>query len=146
MPAKKKSAAKKEVKKKAAAKKPIEKKKPVKKAKVPKPAPKPAPKPTIPKRIEERPILTSPIVAKPVPAKPAYDPSTYDGPTKECDHCDGTGKCAAGEPYDKGHHQMFGSQIRLTSCPECLVAGGEHHNSKKLVDCRFCVGTGKVPV
>jgi hypothetical protein len=63
---------------------------------------------------------------------------------KGCEHCAGTGKCAAGEPYDKGHHQMFGSKVRLTSCAECLEALGEHRNSKKLVACRICRGTGKV--
>ena len=63
---------------------------------------------------------------------------------KECDHCLGTGKCTAGEPYDKGHHQMFDSKVFLTSCIDCLEAAGEHRNSKKLVKCHFCDGTGKV--
>lgn len=66
-------------------------------------------------------------------------------PQKDCEHCEGTGKCAAGEPYDKGHHQMFGSRVRLTSCIECLDAAKEHRNSKKLVTCRICGGTGKMP-
>ncbi len=63
---------------------------------------------------------------------------------KECEHCLGTGKCTAGEPYDKGHHQMFGSKVILTSCMVCLEAAGEHTNSKKLVKCRVCDGSGKV--
>ena len=62
----------------------------------------------------------------------------------DCTHCDGTGKCAAGQPYDKMHHQGVFARVRLTSCLECLEAAGEHRNSKKLVDCRFCKGTGKV--
>ena len=63
---------------------------------------------------------------------------------KDCEHCEGIGKCTAGEPYDKGHHQMFGSKVMLTSCMECLEASGEHGNSKKIVACRVCKGTGKV--
>jgi hypothetical protein len=39
---------------------------------------------------------------------------------------------------------MFGAQVRLTSCPECLQAAGEHTNSKKLVTCRICGGDGQV--
>ncbi len=62
----------------------------------------------------------------------------------DCSHCDGTGKCAAGEPYDKMHHQGIFTQKRLTSCFECLEAAGEKRNSKKMVNCRFCNGTGKV--
>lgn len=62
----------------------------------------------------------------------------------DCSHCDGTGKCAAGEPYDKMHHKGVFAQIRLTSCSECLEASGESRNSKKMVNCRFCKGTGKV--
>jgi len=61
-----------------------------------------------------------------------------------CEHCDGTGVCAAGSPYDKSHGQMFGAKVRLTSCTECLLVAGEHKNSKKLVDCRFCGGDGEV--
>jgi hypothetical protein len=67
-----------------------------------------------------------------------------DVPLKECAHCEGIGKCTEGEPYDKGHHQMFGSKVMLTSCPDCLEASGEHRNSKKIVACRICKGTGKV--
>jgi hypothetical protein len=64
--------------------------------------------------------------------------------TVECEHCLGAGKCTAGEPYDKGHHQVFGSKLMLTSCFDCLEAAGEHHNSKKLVGCRICGGRGMV--
>jgi hypothetical protein len=67
-----------------------------------------------------------------------------DVPMKDCEHCDGIGKCTDGEPYDKGHHHLFGSKVMLTSCADCLEAGGEHRNSKKIVACRFCKGTGKV--
>jgi hypothetical protein len=63
---------------------------------------------------------------------------------KDCEHCEGIGKCTAGEPYDKGHHQMFGSKVMLTSCMDCLEVAGEHGNSKKIVACRVCKGTGKV--
>lgn len=62
----------------------------------------------------------------------------------DCTHCDGTGKCAAGQPYDKMRHQGVFARIRLTSCWECLEAAGERRNSKKLVNCRLCGGTGKV--
>lgn len=62
----------------------------------------------------------------------------------DCKHCETTGKCAAGEPYDKGHHQDLFRQVRLTSCVECLEAAGESRNSKKMVVCRVCHGTGKV--
>jgi len=63
---------------------------------------------------------------------------------KECGHCEGVGKCVAGEPYDKGHHQVFGAKMIMTSCQDCLDAAGEHRNSKKLVKCRICGGAGKV--
>jgi hypothetical protein len=65
-------------------------------------------------------------------------------PQKDCEHCEGTGKCTAGEPYDPSHHQSITPQVRLTSCQDCLEAAGEHRNSKKLVACRICGGTGKV--
>ena len=65
-------------------------------------------------------------------------------PQKDCEHCEGTGKCTAGEPYDPGHHQSVTPQVRLTSCVDCLSAAGEHGNSKKIVVCRICGGTGKV--
>jgi hypothetical protein len=66
------------------------------------------------------------------------------GPMVECEHCLGAGKCTAGEPYDKGHHQMFGAKLILTSCFDCLESAGEHRNSKKLVACRICDGRGMV--
>lgn len=91
------------------------------------------------------------IVKKAAPKKPAVKKAAVveieekkDVNLKECEHCLGTGKCTAGEPYDKGHHQMFGSKVILTSCFACLEAGGEHHNSKRLVKCRVCGGTGNV--
>jgi hypothetical protein len=102
-------------------------KKPVKVEK--KPAPQPV-APAPPKKIE--------IVA---PPQPPIDPKDLI----DCSHCDATGTCAAGQPYDKSHHSGVFGKIRLTSCQECLVSSGESHNSKKLVDCRFCKGTGKVP-
>mgnify|MGYP000110391872 CR=1 FL=1 len=63
----------------------------------------------------------------------------------ECSHCEGTGKCAKGHPYDKGRHQGLFADFRLTSCFECLDAAGESRNTKKLIVCRICHGTGKVP-
>ncbi len=82
---------------------------------------------------------------KKVIAKKAEEPDVKaDVKLKDCEHCEGIGKCTAGEPYDKGHHQMFGSRVILTSCPDCLDAAQEHRNSKKIVACRICQGTGKV--
>ena len=81
--------------------------------------------------------------AKKKPAKAAAKGKPKD--LVDCTHCDATGTCAAGQPYDKSHHQGIFNKVILTSCQECLVAAGESHNSKKLVDCRFCKGTGKVP-
>jgi hypothetical protein len=117
MPAKKKAALKK-IAKKTSAKKAATKKATPKKA---------APKKAIPKKVEE-PELKSEVNLK------------------ECEHCRGVGKCTAGEPYDRGHHQMFGAKVMLTSCFDCLEAAGEHRNSKKIVKCRICGGTGKVEV
>lgn len=120
MPAKKKAAlkkiAKKTATKKAAAKKATPKKAAPKKAMPPK---------AVPKKVEE----------------PELKPEVT---LKECEHCRGVGKCTAGEPYDKGHHRMFGAKVMLTSCFDCLEAAGEHRNSKKIVKCRICGGTGKV--
>jgi hypothetical protein len=79
-----------------------------------------------------------PEIKKP-PAKPQKEKLGID-----CEHCEGTGVCAAGTPYDKSHGQMFGVRLRMTSCVECLLAAGEHRNSKKLVECRICGGDGKV--
>jgi hypothetical protein len=130
MPAKKqppKAAPKAKAKTKPAAKPKKIEKKPAKAEK--KPAPQPiAPAP--PRKIE---------IAS--PPQPPIDPKDL----VDCTHCDVTGTCAAGQPYDKAHHKGVFNKMRLTSCQECLVASGESHNSKKLVDCRFCKGTGKVP-
>jgi hypothetical protein len=82
-------------------------------------------------------------VKSPRPKK-VVEEITENLPEKECEHCLGAGKCTAGEPYDKGHHKVFGSKLVLTSCLDCLEAAGEHANSKKLVACNVCKGTGKV--
>ncbi len=74
----------------------------------------------------------------------APKPTPPPGEPVECSHCEGTGKCGKGQPYDKGHHQGLFADFRLTSCFECLDAAGESRNTKKLVVCRFCLGTGKV--
>jgi hypothetical protein len=134
MPAKKKNAktvakskTKPAVKSKTSAKPKTAAKKPAKNEK--KQAPRPAAPPQ-PIKIE--------VVAPPAPP---IDPKDL----VDCGHCDATGKCAAGQPYDKSHHQGIFTKVILTSCQECLIAAGESHNSKKMVDCRFCKGTGKVP-
>jgi len=141
---KKNAAAKKKVAKKKAVKKPAKKaaskkeaKKPVVKKKQPqktvtKKAPKETPKPLIEPTPPPPPI---PVEEKPVKKEKQGIP---------CTHCDGTGVCAAGSPYDKTRGQIFGAQVRLTSCPDCLQAAGEHSNSKKLVDCNVCGGDGEV--
>ena len=150
MPAKKKArkpASKKAVKK--AARKKVAKKKAAGKAakrKIPKKA---APKKKVRKKaIPERPEPEEPIMAEPPPPEPVIE-KPPEKPKKEklgidCEHCEGTGICAAGTPYDKSHGQMFGAKIRMTSCIDCLLAAGEHKNSKKLVNCRICEGDGKV--
>jgi hypothetical protein len=138
--------------KKAAAKKtgkPAKTKAKPKAASKPKPKTKPAkivsPKPK--KQFEKKPVIAPTPKPKPVfvpapiaPPEPPIDPKDLI----ECEHCDGTGKCAAGQPYDKSHHQGIFGKLILTSCMDCLVASSESHNSKKMVDCRFCRGTGKV--
>jgi hypothetical protein len=96
---------------------------------------KPAPKKATPKKVAPK---------KAAPKKVEEPKIKPDVNLKECEHCQGVGKCTAGEPYDKGHHQMFGARIMLTSCFDCLETAGEHRNSKKIVACRFCKGTGKV--
>jgi hypothetical protein len=136
MPAKKKSPAKKKTaakKKTSTAKKKTTKKKTTKKKTAPKKKavqkdtakPKPHPKP-------------EPVVEK----KPKKPKKVKKG--IPCDHCDATGVCAAGNPYDKTRGQQFGAQVRITSCVECLNEAGEHKNSKKLVNCRFCDGDGEI--
>jgi len=95
------------------------------------------------KKVAKKPEKTA---AKKPPAKKtkkAVD-EVREATQRECDHCQGVGKCTAGEPYDKGHHQMFGARVMMTSCVDCLEAAGEHRNSKKLVACRICGGTGKM--
>lgn len=154
MPAKKKASGKKAAKKKAPAKKKVSKKTPVKKA----PAKKKVAKKKAAKKAPKKGIAKKKTIEKPVKEKeliqPAPEPQPEpvvekkpEKPKKQgirCEHCDGTGVCAAGTPYDKTHGQMFGAKIRLTSCPECLEAAGEHSNSKKLVECRICGGDGEV--
>jgi hypothetical protein len=133
MPAKKQPAKKKVRKpqaKKAAARKPS-KPSPKKKKTIPAIA--------APRRVEK------PQEIRPLEVKEAELPVQQDDSAKiECEHCLGAGKCTAGEPYDKGHHQVFGSKVMMTSCFECLESSGEHRNSKKLVACRVCGGSGMV--
>jgi len=118
----------------------VAKKKAVKKAAPKKAAPpKTKTKKTVPKK-----TATPRVTSKPIHMPDPEDDFLSDGPMKECEHCDGIGRCTAGEPYDKGHHQMFGAKLMLTSCPVCLEASGEHKNSKKLVGCSFCKGTGQI--
>jgi|GEM_PF-1566540 len=107
-------------------------KKPVKvKSTIPKAVEKPRPQPVMEEKVK---VAPAPEPPKPKPPKLGID----------CEHCDATGICAAGTPYDKSHGQMFGAKVRMTSCAECLMAAGEHSNSKKLVKCRICDGDGKV--
>ncbi len=142
MPAKKK--AKKSAVKKAATKKKVTKKKTAKKAAKKKTAKKAASKlaAIFKKRKPEVPVAVEPPVEPAVekpPEKPKKEKLGID-----CEHCDATGICAAGTPYDKSRGQTFGAKIRMTSCIDCLLAAGEHRNSKKLVNCRLCDGYGKV--
>jgi hypothetical protein len=89
--------------------------------------------------------MTKAEVARPMPPLTQTPELHADTSAKvECQHCMGAGKCTAGEPYDKGHHQVFGAKLILTSCFDCLEAAGEHRNSKKLVFCRLCEGSGMV--
>lgn len=150
MPAKKKAkktASRKAVKK--AAKKKVAKKKAARKAAKKKIHKKVAPKKKVrEKAFPERPESEKPTMAEPPPPEPVVE-KPPEKPKKEklgidCEHCEGTGICAAGTPYDKSHGQMFGAKIRMTSCIDCLLAAGEHKNSKKLVNCRICEGDGKV--
>ena len=105
----KKAPAKKKVAKKKAVKKTAKKKSPVKKAAI-----RPVAKPEI-------------TEAKPLPKPEPLPEEKIEKPKKQgikCDHCDGTGVCAAGTPYDKSHGQAFGAKVRITSCPDCLAAAG----------------------
>lgn len=141
MPAKKK--AKKSAVKKAATKKKVTGKKTAKKA---------AKKKTAKKTSKLAAIFKRPKPEEPVAVEPPVEPAVEKPPEKpkkeklgiNCEHCDATGVCAAGTPYDKSRGQTFGAKIRMTSCTDCLLAAGEHRNSKKLVNCRLCDGDGKV--
>ncbi|UCC79404.1 MAG: hypothetical protein JSW64_14205 [Candidatus Zixiibacteriota bacterium] len=158
MPAKKKASGKKAAKKKAAAKKKVSKKTPAKKAVKKAPAKKKAAKKKAVKKAAKKKVTKKKTVEKAVKEKELIEPGPEpqpepviekqpEKPKKQgipCEHCDATGVCAAGTPYDKTHGQMFGAKVRLTSCPDCLLAAGEHTNSKKLVDCRICDGDGEV--
>ena len=77
---------------------------------------------------------------EPEPSAPPIDVEMV-----ECEHCLGVGKCTTGDVFDKDRHQSIFQEPRLTSCPDCLEAAGKARNSKKIVVCRFCKGTGKVP-
>lgn len=147
MPAKKKAKkpARKKAVKKAATKKKVAKKEVVKKVAKKKTARKVAPRLAA---IFKRPKPEKPVIEEPPPVEPVVE-KPPEKPKKEklgidCEHCDATGICAAGTPYDKSRGQTFGAKIRMTSCIDCLLAAGEHRNSKKLVDCRTCDGDGKV--
>jgi hypothetical protein len=145
MPAKKKT-------KKSAAKKAVKKAATKKKATAKKAAKKTTKKKAAKKTSKIATIFKKPKPEEPVAVKPPAEPVVEKPPEKpkkeksgiDCEHCDATGICAAGTPYDKSHGQMFGAKIRMTSCIECLLAAGEHRNSKKLVNCRLCDGDGKV--
>jgi hypothetical protein len=102
------------------------------------------PKKVSPVKIPQR--MPEPIPIRPTTPRDLHIEEHHEetGPRVECEHCLGAGKCTAGEPYDKGHHQMFGAKLILTSCFDCLEAAGEHRNSKKLVACRVCGGSGMV--
>jgi len=148
MPAKKKAPKKavKKVAKKAAAKptgksaNKTAKKAAPKKAVRSKPAKAPAKKQAIATRIVE-PVIPQPALPVfPVPPPEPTEPKEYI----ECEHCLGVGKCSAGSPFDRGHHQALFREDILTSCQECLMAAGKALNSKKLVACRICSGSGKV--
>lgn len=130
MPAKKMSASSKTSKKASGAK--LTKKTAAKKTAKDKNKAKPASKPSPSKETH---LTREPVTPSPAPTVELI----------ECDHCEGSGKCAKGTPYDKGHHQGLFADVRLTSCFECLDAAGESRNTKKLIVCRICKGTGKVP-
>jgi len=85
---------------------------------------------------------TKKAVTKTAERKPVTTAKT--GKTVECEHCRGVGKCTYGELYDQGRHQGVFAQNRLTSCSVCLEAAGKSPNSKKLVTCSYCDGSGEV--
>jgi hypothetical protein len=140
MPAKKKAAAKKTAKKApakmATPKKTAKKVSPKQESPVKKAAPKKAAPPRVLEPAPQR-------IPKPIETH-LEEHHEETGDMVECEHCLGAGKCTAGEPYDKGHHQVFGAKLIMTSCFDCLEATGEHRNSKKLVGCRICSGRGLV--
>jgi hypothetical protein len=86
------------------------------------------------------PQVEAPVFPVPAPEPEPIEPKEYI----ECEHCLGVGKCSGGSPFDRGHHQGLFREDILTSCPDCLLAAGKALNSKKLVACRICGGTGKV--
>lgn len=92
------------------------------------------------------PRVAEPVIIQPEPQVIPTQPPAPAEPKEliECEHCQGIGKCSAGSPFDRGHHQGLFREDILTSCHECLLAAGKALNSKKLVACRFCGGTGKV--
>ena len=152
MPAKK--STKKAVAKKAAAKKKAVKQKAAAKAKAPArkkaqvkketPARKKmaAKKPAVDQKTEMPSVKPEAIL--PTEEKPEAKPETTREMV-ECPHCGGVGKCTYGEIYDMDRHQTLFAEQRLTSCTACLEAAGKPHNSKKLVACRICKGSGQVP-
>jgi hypothetical protein len=137
-PASKKTA--KKAKKKAPASKKTASRKKTVSAKKPTAKKKPAAKKE-PVKIDEpkmqKPVATeAPSVEQPAPRA--------DVEMVECSHCQGVGKCTFGDTYDKDRHQSIFQEQILTSCVDCLVAAGKARNSKKIVACRICGGTGQV--
>jgi hypothetical protein len=149
---KKKAAAKKETaQKKKAAKKKVAAKKAVGKPKVAAqrvtpveeaPAIPPIPPPM---EIPSEDTRTSNAEREPSTTEPQSTIPPADVEMVECEHCLGVGRCTTGDVFDKDRHQTIFQEPRLTSCPECLEAAGKSRNSKKIVACRFCKGTGQVP-
>lgn len=148
MPAKKKASPKKAIKKKTAAKKKLAQKAAPKKAVKKVTVKKKAVKKAATKKQAKKQALLKPIEKKTLPPvlvivkKPEKVKKPKQGIS--CDHCDATGVCAAGAPYDKSRGQLFGAKTRLTSCVECLHEAGAHKNSKKLIACRLCDGDGEI--
>ena len=86
----------------------------------------------------------APVKDKSKPKQAAKPVATPKKEMVECPHCLGTGRCTAGDIFDKDRHQGLFQEQLLTSCIECLTAAGKPRNSKKLVVCRICNGTGEV--
>lgn len=101
------------------------------------------------KPVEEvKPVVETPVdLPRPEPvnieSKPEQPAEVSPKELVDCSHCDATGICAAGNPYDRDRHQGLFRQDLLTSCHECLEAAGKSRKVKKMVSCRFCNGTGK---